>query len=278
MGPPPLTPQEKVNKAIEGGDSEENALFKLKDNLSKLDKSNIWSQYQTLLKHNKEEKDKYEQMSNLDKGNAQTLWFIKKTSPKFFGFKMDLSATGKVTWKDKWCSHKEMLEKFGSEELDMHITSGRLLWREDPLTKGVYQYKDQGALSREVTLQKGKHVRSEQEWEPSEDQENHFKSLYDSDLLGMLGMTDSLFQSDENSFTLVKEKGKRSGETFDILGKGKRPKNDDPKPRSEGEQLEDAITKCKNERSLQQDCPGAAAPHQRGEGHKVLVQGCPEGC
>ena len=100
----------------------------------------------------------------------------------------------------------------------------------------------------------------------------------DSDLLGMLGMTDSLFQSDENSFTLVKEKGKGSGKTFDILGKGKRPKNDDPKPRSEGEQLEDAITKCKNERSLQQDCPGVAAPHQRGEGHKVLVQGCPEGC
>jgi len=161
------------------------------------------------LKHNKEEKDKYEQMSNLDQGNAQTLWFIKKSSPKFFGFKMELSATDKVTWKDEWCSHKEMLEKFGSEELDMHITSGRLLWREDPLTKGVYQYKDQGALSREVTLQKGKHVRSEQEWEPSEDQENHFKSLYDSDLLGMLGMTDSLFQSDENSFTLVKEKGKR---------------------------------------------------------------------
>ena len=93
-----------------------------------------------------------------------------------------------------------------------------------------------------------------------------------------LHCNDSLFQSDENSFTLVKEKGKGSGKTFDILGKGKRPKNDDPKPRSEGEQLEDAITKCKNERSLQQDCPGAAAPHQRGEGHKVLVQGCPEGC
>ena len=45
----------------------------------------------------------------------------------------------------------------------------------------------------------------------------------------------------------MKEKGKGSGKTFDILGKGKRPKNDDPKPRSEGEQLEDAITKCENE-------------------------------
>ena len=110
VGPPPLTLQEKVNKAIEGGDSEEHALFKLKDNLSKLDKSNIWSQYQTFLKHNKEEKDKYEHMSNLDKGNAQTLWFIKKSSPKFFGFKMELSATDKVTWKDEWCSHKDVGE------------------------------------------------------------------------------------------------------------------------------------------------------------------------
>ena len=65
-----------------------------------------------------------------------------------------------------------------------------------------------------------------------------------------LHCNDSLFQSDENSFTLVKEKGKGSGKTFDILGKGTRPKNDDPKPRSEGEQLEDAITKCKKMRDL----------------------------
>jgi hypothetical protein len=35
----------------------------------------------------------------------------------------------------------------------------------------------------------------------------------------MLGMADSIFQSDENSFTLVKEKGKWSGKTFDIPGK-----------------------------------------------------------
>ena len=79
----------------------------------------------------------------------------QKVFPQVRWFNIELSATDKVTWKDEWCNHKEMLEKFGSEYLDMHITSGRLLWREDPLTKGVYQYKDQGALSREVTLQKG---------------------------------------------------------------------------------------------------------------------------
>ena len=250
QGPAPLSLNERITKAIETTENEDQALFQVKDQLSKLDKSNIWSQYQTHLKHNPSDAQAYAGMSNLEKGNAQTLWFIKKASPKFFGFKMELSATDKVTKLDAWCSEKEMLEKFGSDEMQLHIASGRLFWREDPLTKGVWQYKDQGAISREVTLQKGKTLRGEQEWQPTEEQEHQFKSLYDSDLLGMLGMQESFFLADEGSLPLAKGKGKGCGKSFDVPGKGKRAKIDDLKPRTEDEQLDNAVSKCKKMRDL----------------------------
>ena len=43
-------------------------------------------------------------------------------------------------------------------------------------------------------MENGKSLRTEEEWEPSEEQDDHFKSLYDSDLLGMLGMSDAIFK------------------------------------------------------------------------------------
>ena len=35
-----------------------------------------------------------------------------------------------------------MLEEFGLEEFQLHVQSGRIQWRNDPYTEGVYNYKD----------------------------------------------------------------------------------------------------------------------------------------
>ena len=219
--------------------------------LSKLDKSIVWSRYQTHLKHNPEEKELYDKKSNLEKGNAQALWFITKSAPKFMGMKMELTGKDRVTKKDEWCSQQQMLDKFGQSDMEMHIASGRLLLRECPFTRGVYEYKDQGAISRKITLEKGKSLRTEQECEPTEEQDAAFKSLYDSDLLGMLGMSDAIFQADDLNLTLGKGKGKGSEKGFPTIGKGKRPKPiADPEPRSDEAQLEDAMKKCKKMRDV----------------------------
>ena len=54
---------------------------------------------------------------------------------------------------DKWESWKQVSDRFGPEELDMHIASGRVVWRYDPTTQGVIQHKDtqdwEGELSAE---------------------------------------------------------------------------------------------------------------------------------
>jgi hypothetical protein len=227
------------------------AAASVKSQMTKLDKSVVWSRYQTHLKHNPEEKVLYDQKSNLEKGNAQTLWFITQNAPKFMGMKIEVGGKDKVTKRDEWCSHQQMVDKFGDSDMQLHIASGRLLWRECPLTRGVWEYKDQGAVSRKITLEKGKTLKTEQECEPTDEQDKAFKSLYDSDLLGMLGMSDAIFQTDDINLTLVKGKGKGHEKGWGNIGKGKRPKpTPDPEPRTDEAQLEDAIKKCKKMRDV----------------------------
>ena len=83
-------------------------------------------------------------MTNLEKGRAQSLWFVKKSSPKFINFEMTVGGGDRVEKGDTWQSEKQMLDTFGPQELERNIASGRVLWREDPLTKDIWQYKDQG--------------------------------------------------------------------------------------------------------------------------------------
>ena len=244
--PKAVSLNDKVKNALATAETPEEAASNVRSQLSKLDKSVVWSRYQTHLKHNPAEKELYDQKSNLEKGNAQALWFITQSAPKFMGMRIEVGGKDKVTKKDEWCSHQQMVDKFGETDMQLHVTSGRLLWRECPLTRGVWEYKDQGAVSRKITLEKGKTLKTEQECEPNEDQDKAFKSLYDADLLGMLGMSDAIFQTDGVNLTLVKGKGKGQAK-----GKGKEPPPaPDPEARTDEEQLEDAKKKCKKMRDV----------------------------
>ena len=35
-----------------------------------------------------------------------------------------------------------MLTRYTSEELEMHLQSGKVIWRECPYTSGTFEYKD----------------------------------------------------------------------------------------------------------------------------------------
>lgn len=253
----PLSLTEKVKKVVDEGEdlTAEELALRLRGQMSKKDKSIAWGQYNTYLKHNPEEKKKYEAMSSLEKGNVQALWFLRKSSPKFCSFKMHISGTDQIKRDDTWKSQREMVDRFGEDEFKAHVESGRLLWREDPFTRGVYQYRDQGALSREITLQKGKTLGKDQEWEPDDDQDKQFASLFDNDLLQMLGSTNFIFSSDSDALTLAKGVGKGSslgkgaGSVKGFQSRSKHPKEVQG-PRTEEEQLEDAFLKCKKMRDV----------------------------
>jgi hypothetical protein len=246
-----LTLQERVDRISEEVETPEAAALRLRDQMSKGDKSLVWSQHQTYLKGRPEEKKEYEQMSNAEKGRAQALWFVKKSSPKFIFFEQSLSGGDKVTKGDTWKSEKQMVDVFGREEFDRHVSSGRLLWREDPLTKGVWQYKDQGDIKREITVDRSKTLRKQQERVPDENEEDQFQQLWDADITSMLsdasiwgGSSLGKGKGGGKSLTIYDHKGKGRGKG----GSAQLALGDEDK--SEEVSLEEAQGKCRKMRDL----------------------------
>ena len=245
-----LSLQERVDRIAEVAETPDAAAMRLRDTLTKADKSNVWSQHQNYLKSRPDEKEEYEQMNNLEKGRAQSLWFVKKSSPKFINFEMTVGGGDRVEKGDTWKSEKQMLDTFGPQELERHIASGRVLWREDPLTKDIWQYKDQGDIVRTICVNRHKTVKKQQEYAADEGLEGQFHQMWDADIMGMLGDA-SIWAGDDLG------KGKGGGKSLAILEKGKskgKGKNVPPAteavPKSEEALLEDAQSKCRKMRDL----------------------------
>ena len=245
-----LSLQERVDRIAEVAETPDAAAMRLRDTLTKADKSNVWSQHQNYLKSRPDEKDEYDQMTNLEKGRAQSLWLVKKSSPKFINFEMTVGGGDRVEKGDTWKSEKQMLDTFGPQELERHIASGRVLWREDPLTKDIWQYKDQGDIVRTICVNRNKVVKKQQEYAADEGMEGQFHQMWDADIMGMLGDA-SIWAGDDLG------KGKGGGKSLAILEKGKskgKGKNVPPAteavPKSEEALLEDAQSKCRKMRDL----------------------------
>ena len=76
---------------------------------------------------------------------------------------------------------KEMLDRFGQTDFDAHVSSGRIIWREDPMTRGTYEYKDQNAIERETTTMKDKTLTRGQEAPLDDDLDKMFEDLYNQE-------------------------------------------------------------------------------------------------
>jgi hypothetical protein len=74
---------------------------------------------------------------------ASSAWIIDPTMGDVFrSLQYNVSATQTHLRKDIWQSKTTTLANWTEEELGMHLASGRFVAREDPRTKGVYEYKD----------------------------------------------------------------------------------------------------------------------------------------
>ena len=125
-----MTLAEKMKKIGETASTPEEGAHMLKEAVSKLEGSNMWSQHNTHLKHNAADKEEFDQLSKKDKGIRVAMWMLQKNIPRF----MHVSETSATLDKrEKWESELEMLKKFIAEGLELHISSGRVLWRYDPL-------------------------------------------------------------------------------------------------------------------------------------------------
>ena len=125
--------------------------------MTKLESSKVWSKHQTASKAGSEEaKQEFEALRKKDKGIAACAWLLEKEGKQCLSAWKKVSVGDKLTRQDKWDSELQILQTFSKVELDLHIQSGRVQWRECPTTWGVFEYKDTQNWSREVPTKRKK--------------------------------------------------------------------------------------------------------------------------
>ena len=180
---------EKVKAAAtQGGTSEEQAQI-LKDSLTKEEHAKVWSRHQTHLKNNPLEKGEMEGLSKKEKGIKAAQWLMETTGKKYLHMSREVEAKQKTTKIDSWMSEKQATDKFGWDELVLHCNSGRVAWRQDPCTAGVYQYKDLQDFQGHVEASRGSKWQQGQEMEHGDEEQDRFNNLYHQEAMG-LGLED----------------------------------------------------------------------------------------
>ena len=139
-----MTLKEKVTAACEIAETEQEAAEKLRKTMTEQEKQSAWGKHQTHLKNNPK------------KANVLQ---VKKS----------VSAESTLTKGEVWESEKQMLAKFDQTEFDTHIASGRIKWRSDPWSYGVYNYCDQGNVKRKWRVAKGHEASMAKEVEADDD-------------------------------------------------------------------------------------------------------------
>ena len=137
-----LSLKEKVEKITEEAETKEEAAQVLKEAISPNERGQIWSKHQIALKTDQEAQKEHSEMNKTQKGLASLLWFVENQSKKNYNATAQFGTKQTLIKGDTWKSEKQMLEDFGLEEFQLHVQSGRIQWRNDPYTEGVYNYKD----------------------------------------------------------------------------------------------------------------------------------------
>ena len=199
--------KERVEVATKGSETAEEACQKLRDSMTEKEK------HQTFLKANPEEKEKVDQLSKKDKGLAATMWMMKKEHPTFVSVVSKVSTNQTLTKGEVWESEKTMLDRFGKDEFQIHLNSGRIKWREDAWSEGVFNYYDQGNVKKKTKVATGSEWTQGQEYQAEDEDQKEFGKLKDKDLHKHL----------HDMATLPKGKGseKGNGQTKRKKGRGK---------------------------------------------------------
>lgn len=245
--------KEKMKVATEDAASPEDAAIVLYNSMDKNEKAKAWSKHQTALKKASDaEKEEYENLSKKDKGIQAAAHLLEKEGKQYMATLKKVSTQDTFKQTDQWVSEKQMLQKWTAEELDAHIASGRIRWRECPGTWGVYEYKDTQDWSREVAQTRSKEFQQGNEWDPADEDLEKFLELYSKDWTS-LTLDVSGKGSGKSSPGLGKgQGGKGKGQS---LGKGKHRREQKEKPGIEQEtDLEKVLKACKKARNMVSSC------------------------
>lgn len=170
--------REKIDKVTEENEDAEEAASQLRESLTAKERQSAWGKMQTALKNDPEEAEKVNNMSKKEIGLYACMHLLKVHKPKFMQVQNQLEQGISLTKGEKWLSKKAMLKEFDDEEFQAHLRSGRIRWREDPLTWGRWQYMDTGDLTKVTHVKKSQSHTVGQEFEAEDEEEwdKYFKS------------------------------------------------------------------------------------------------------
>ena len=240
---------DKVKQAATEGETTEEQALALKGMLGKDEHSKLWGRYKTHLDKNPDEKEEVDNLPKKDKGLKAAQWLMEREGKKYMHVKRNVEAHQTVNKKDAWESYKEMVDRFGEDELEAHTWSGRVIYRKDPTTPGVWQYKDTQAWSSNFAVKRGNHWEQGAEMEPDSGDLEKFSELHGGGWRN-LGVEDLEDGSKGKGF------GKGQGKSFG-KGKGKNKGNqreqlalEDKKDeeKTEEDDMKDALKKARKAR------------------------------
>ena len=207
-----MTLREKVAAvAAEHPEDEAAAQETLEKVITPKEKQSAWQQHQTHLKNNPLQKGEHEALSKKEKGAAVLTWLLQK-SPTFAVERHSRSRDNTFEKRGRWLSQLEADRKWSEQEQQLLIASGRVLWREDPMTPGVYEYKDT------QDFRGSSKVRDRSSWERVREEELPEEKGWEE----ALGKDLSTFLRSSTPLQKGLGKGAASSSTGDrFLGKGK---------------------------------------------------------
>ena len=208
----PGTIKDKVKAAAEEaeGDADQGAAI-LHGSLSKLDKSKLWAKHQASLRGNKALEKAHAQLGKKEKGIAACKWLLEKEGKQFLQASRRVSVGEVVTKTNNWETELQMLTRYSPEELEMHLQSGKVIWRECPYTSGTFEYKDTQNWHKAINTARQKEWQSGVEFEPEDEDLEKFMELFSTDCHSL--------SVDEG---LGKGSAKGLGKDQGSLGKGRR--------------------------------------------------------
>ena len=85
---------ERAETAMEGAKG-------LKEMMTPQESSKAWSKYQTLLKHNPEEKEVFDFLAKMEKGHTVAMWLLQENVAKFMNRKESLQQSKSLDKSEK---------------------------------------------------------------------------------------------------------------------------------------------------------------------------------
>ena len=183
-----LSLKDKMKKIAEEQDDEMEAAIVLRDEMTAAEKNSSWQKHAAHLKKpgNEAEKKEFEESSKKDKGLKTALYLMRTEAAKFCSVSKQTSLENSLCKKEKWLSEKQALDKWGRTDLDKHLESGRVTYRQAAGTSDVWEYMDTQEYTKAITGKHSKNWLQAQEFEQKPEEEDAWDKLLGKDLMGLL--------------------------------------------------------------------------------------------